>query len=512
MYMGFLDAVVTDLTNDPMTYVLAVMLLLAGGVATLFLLRRFASERRQITWTEFAVVGVVIALVQVPLVNVGMTELARHHAVGGYQELWGGSYTQAYTAKRVCSEDDTGCGPTRQCHPYQDKELDYVETVPDPSTYNKTTKRWESHSHEVKHYKYVTKYHQCPYISFMTQWILKNSFGDEHIVDTTVPLQPQAFEGGHSFIGFVTPPSAPPAFWSDSKVKIERGDIVPAQKVNTYKNPLLAAQSDQLDNYSDKVDYYRGKKLLVDHTMNVHDPINGHGFADQVVFVRQTPGNAAEFELAQGKYNAEFGNSHFQGDMNTLVVRESDVPENEAQDFANAQKAYWQSPQYGKAALAKNAVMVVLGVSDDFQTIKWAQARTGIGYGNQALLMAISQELPGKPFTPQGLYGNPTQSVDAKGKVTYVRTNGELEKIVMVEYPFKRPCMLSCDAGQEGGFEYVSASVMMTTGDYVLLWTADVTAGGLLFLLVAMVEFDGRGTRAAFLYVKNRKWRRRSYY
>lgn len=521
--MGFLDALVTDLSNDPVSYLMAVALLLGAGVVTRFVLKRYAPDHRQITWGEFASIGLIIVFIQVPFVNVGMTELARNNAVGGYQETWGGKYKEPYTAEENCPEDGSNCGPTRTCHPYQVDVIDHYKTVKDPDTYDKTTKTWKrNNSHQEPVYRKETRYHQCPYIKFKTKWMLKADFGhgdiEERTVAVTVPLQPQRFEAGYDFAGFVTPPSAPPAFWTETKAALDRGEVVPAQKVNYYDNPLLAAQADQLENYSDKVAEYRTRRLLVDHTQNVHDPITDRGYANQMVFVQKTPPNAADMEYALARFNTEFG--VIQGSLFMVVVPNSVIGKSESEDYTDAEKAWVQSPEYGKVGLPKNAVMIVLGVSDDFQKIEWSQARTGISFGNNAMLMTLESDLAGKPFDPEGLFGKPTQTVDSKGKTVYHPGDGVIEQILLVSHPFKRPCIKTCEAGQDGGFEYVSASLMMTTGDLVLLYLGNILAGGILFFLAAWFNLGhgvivfGRGIVAAYGYVRHRKWRNResTYY
>jgi hypothetical protein len=62
--------------------------------------------------------------------------------------------------------------------------------------------------------------------------------------------------------------------------------------------------------------------------------------------------------------------------MHIVVVPASKVSNPDA--YINALVAYWQSDEYfGKWGLPKNAIAVVLGVSDDASTISWARAKIG---------------------------------------------------------------------------------------------------------------------------------------
>jgi hypothetical protein len=161
-----------------------------------------------------------------------------------------------------------------------------------------------------------------------------------------------------------------------------------------------------------------------------------------------------------------------QGDLHLVAIPDTVVGSGQSENYANALKAYWQGSKMGKKALAKNGIIVVLGVNTQNKTITWARAKTGMPVGNGEMLAAIENRLPGKPFDPDAILGNIKAQVkqDDKGNLTasYQLGNSALEQIVFHDYPFARARMGTGKNQTGSTFTYLKADIKMPTWAYVL--------------------------------------------
>lgn len=433
---------------------------------------------KELSWKEIAIASVIALVVVLPLTNAVVHSVAKASAVGGYKEFWNGSLTAAYVQEIVCSKNGP-CVHEYDCDPYPV----YITVFTYDSKGN-VTGSYQQFSH--------MEYDSCPYAtSEYTYWV-NDSMGQRIPLASHIFAEnPQAWEPWRreSIPGNVQ--RGVPQRWSELKAAIERGDSPPSTMVNDYDNYLLAASDSLLHAYSDKIDAYREQGLLPDHTRNMKggNPIYDGHMADKVVFVKTGPGPDMDrqWQTAIGRLNAQLGTER-QGDLHMLAVPASEI--DNPDDYTNALLAYWQSRQYGKEALAKNAIMLVVGVSADGKSVEWARAKTGIPEGNGEMIAALSTQLEDIPFTPQKLLGNPraTWSGEGEGSLTFTRSSGMVEQIVLHDYPFLRPCMMCNDEGDTGqGYVYLKDSALLPGwAPWVMGITVFIIGLGLFACMVAV--------------------------
>jgi hypothetical protein len=472
-----------------------IIVILMGGGAVAFLLHgRFIRTYKRITLVEYSICAVALTVGFVPLVGWAGGAIAQGNAVGGYQEFWGGSL-MIPTSEDISCERDGRCVHTYDCDPYQVLEH-YTETVWYWTTESytdangKTGTRPVQRSREVPKTRWVTKYHSCPYATSEHSFWLTDSFGKKHTIASRIfAANAQVWRRGRSLPKNVA--QGVPEEWRAAKAGIDSGDAPPATRKNEYTNFLLASQNSVLAAYSDSIEEYRAAGLLPYHTLNLtKNPVYGGYKADKMVFAgidRGQVGNYDEWQQSLGRLNSYAGVKK-QADVHVLAVPASRIKDPE--DYTNAMLAYWQSRELGKLGLAKNAIMLVVGVSDDLHSIKWARAKTGIPEGNSGMLEALALRLPGVPFEPRKLLGWPTARVSGD-KLEFTPSDGAVENVIMRDYPFKRPCMEHCDdKGDTGtGYVYLRASAYISTGAQLGIAGVLLLVGMIVFAAAALWDF-----------------------
>lgn len=443
----------------------AILATLAGGGIATYLLARSGSEYR-ITAPEF--IGCSVLLVAILLPSIGWIggKIAQSSSVGGYIEFWNGSITAAKSSERTC-ERDGDCVREYDCDPYTE-----LETYIDTETYIDANGKTQTRS--VTKTRLVTKYHSCPYATKEYSYWLEDSLGDRHDIAMNVfAADPTPFRRDKGLPSNVS--RGVPERWTTTRDNLAAGDADPVTKTMEYTNYLLASQDSLLKAYSDKVDEYREAGLLPLHTVDLLDsPVYDGYRADKVVFVGDsgTKTDRDEWQQALSRLNSYLG-SELQGDLHVLVAPASAI--DNPDDYTNALLAYWQSRELGKHGLAKNAIMLVVGVSDDASEVEWSRAKTGIPVGNGEMLAALSTQLDDMPFEARSLIGWPKARPDGDD-LSFTPSEGRVEQIVTRDYPFKRPCMDCKDKGDEGdGFVYLKSSAYISTG-------AQLTVAFFLFL------------------------------
>jgi hypothetical protein len=447
-----------------------VISLLVGGCAAFFAkrydLRSIDDRPRRITGVEFAiavpVVAVVAALVTI-WVGPGVAQSA---AASGYKQFFNGSVTQALSQEIECTRDGS-CVHTYSCDPY---------TVQVPYTveeYAGTDSKGNPKYRTVTKYRTEVRYHDCPYATAEYSYWLTDSLGGETTIASHIfAAKPQQWRGDEGIPGGV--PRGVPERWLTSKNRLAAGDAEPVTRIKEYKNYILASQEDLLKQFSGDIDSYKNAGLLPAHTAGVPDGDIMYDYdlqARKVQFVGMNPVNEQAWQSALMQLNAALGTER-QGDMHIVVVPASKVSNPDA--YINALVAYWQSDEYfGKWGLPKNALAVVLGVSDDASTISWARAKTGMPFGNGELLSAVSFDLKDKPFDPKVVLGSvtaqPTQASDGKFKVKYAYGSGIISNIVLQEHPFQRACM-DCAGDKVGSYVYLESTIPISPlANFVML-------------------------------------------
>lgn len=423
-----------------MVVVISVIIAIAVG-AGLFLWSRNSSTDLRVNGKEFALGVAAAVLVTFAISSLG-TKIAINNMVGGYKEFWNGSIVSSGSSSTFCQRDGN-CQQTYSCDPY---------TVLVTYTYTVNGKTQTGVRPE-------TRYHECPYVTREYSYWLNDSFGDRHmLMDHGFAANPERWRGGKGVPGDV--PRGIPEAWTRAVKDIRAGDPPPATKINKYDNYILASKRTILKKYSEDIVKYKKQGLMPPHTRNLKSPLR-YGFeADKVVFVKTNPPNQDEWQKSLSHLNSVLG-SERQGDMHMVVLPARLV--NDPSNYVRALVAHWQGKGIGKWAIGKNAVAVVVGLSDDNKTVKWVKADTGMPIGNGGLKSSLShvKEIPAEP---RSLIGYPIAKWNGK-KLSFTHSGGIIETVVLETFPFIRGCMDCKDKNDSGtSYVYLKKELQVSTG------------------------------------------------
>lgn len=426
-------------------------------------------------------IPIALATVFVVLAPWGISTLAidsgKADVIGGYKQYLNGALVSANSDVTTCTRDGS-CQNEYQCDPYWVTE-----------TYFTT----DSKGNTTSHTRLVEKWHDCPYVTKEYSYWVTRSFGfkteDVSIASHIFAANPVSWRSSHGIPGDV--PRGVPAEWLKYRNDIAKGDADPVTEVGTYVNYVLASQDNTLKAFSDQIDQYLKSGLLPEHTAGAlkNKSIIGRWDAAKMSFVGFTPANAQIWQNRLMRFNAALGMT-LQGDMHIVAVPSNVVSSGDSEGYINALKAYWQGPKFGKKALAKNGIIVVMGVNTASNTIDWARSQTGMPIGNGEMTSAIEMQLPGKPFDPDTILGKIQAKVVAGDKralkIEYQHGTSLLDHIVFTQFPFARACM-SCKNKNEVGrssFTYLEADVKMPSTAYVLDIMLSLVSGGIAGLIL----------------------------
>ena len=173
----------------------------------------------------------VVALL-LPLPVYGITTTIAKNDQETFNEFWNGSELSTEAESRVCQRDGI-CVNTFQCDPYTVYETEYY-----------TDSEGKRQSRQVA----VTKYHDCPYSTEETTYLISTTLGAFSAGSNLMTGEP--FRWGHNIPGGQV--TTPPQLWLDAKARIENGAPGGVTKVNQYKNYILAADYTLFKEYSDE--------------------------------------------------------------------------------------------------------------------------------------------------------------------------------------------------------------------------------------------------------------------
>jgi hypothetical protein len=454
--------------------------LIAGGVIA-FGLRRYDARDSfnrplRVRRSEY-VLGVIAVTVVAFIVTLWAGPgLAQQSAIGGYKQFYNGSVTQVYSVVDTCRRDGS-CAHHYQCDPYQEKVVTQVAFTDSNNVY---------HS-EVSHYE--TRYHSCPYATKEIDYVIADSIGRTIAVGRNYfEANPKAWRGSRSVPSDV--PRDPPERWVLAKQNLEAGKSDPVTAVREYANYVLSADGELYKQYDGSVEQYQKAGLLPKHTLNLgRDVLYDHG--TQAAKLQAVAGaklnDPQKWQDRLMRFNAALG-SDLQGDMHVLVVPAIKV--SDPDNYVSAVKAYWT--RLGKWSIAKNGIILVIGVNDDASVVEWSRAATGMPGGNGEMIAALNMQLGKLDFTPENLFGEVKAAVRKDGKkfkVAYDYGSGVIAKIVFSDFSFKRACMV-CEDKDDAGVSYVGLKdlVPVSTGAKILMFFVTMLLSGLVW--AAMAVFD----------------------
>lgn len=442
--------------------IIAVVAAIVMGVVAKILCNRINRGDRYfepmiISWAEFIAVGAIMALVIVPATLAIGNKLSVDNIVT-YQQFLNGVQTQANDSVTQCTAGHPGSssfsGHSNCRYTYVSGQYSYQETYYVQVCTGSGDSR-SCHSEPRSRTEYANIY--SPYGTREHTYSIDSSFGfkanDTYRFDGVyLDANPTAY--GNVAIPGNIPRGAPKA-WQESKQHLDDDNPLPVTAIAEYPNYILASDDEVLKSYSANIDKYSEAKLLPDFAANImKDPLGGdmHSQADKVAFAGVSVNDADAWQKAVMRFNAALG-LKLQGDLHVVLVSDTAVPASDAVPYIGALKAHWQDfSVYGKRALAKNAIILVLGT--DGKTVTWAQSTTGMPFGNEVMAQYVQDKLPGTALDPTALFGTPRtvlHSVNDKEHpqkmeptVTLSEPRGAFEKIAFEDAPFARASM-SCD-------------------------------------------------------------------
>jgi len=422
------------------------------------------SRCKEITNREFTIGLAVISIVVVPLVIWSGYALSIHSKLT-YNEYWNGWETAAQKEEVICTRDGA-CHYDYDCDPY-------IVMVPYSCNCTKdgcsTCLRPE------------TRYHSCPYVTKETNYYVDTTLDRYEISLHRFPSNPQAYRWRES----VTIPDSVissaqtgiPPFWQEVKNRLTKKEPGPVTKRYPYENYILASEKTILKQYSTDIAKFQAANILPPPQFSVYDFYR----ADKVYFVACPINNTREWQNALSYLNADLGTSQ-QADVHLVLIK-SELASQNPDAYTLSLKAYWQNNKiFKRNAFSKNGICVVIG-TDDGKTVAWARAFTGMPLGNEALTVAIRNELKGRPLEPQELIG---------GKFYKERkTQGWIEATVKGTNDratrFRRVSMSGQSAGHNGaGFLYLKSEIQPTANEQLCIFLIVFVLTGVVWTIMAV--------------------------
>jgi hypothetical protein len=421
------------------------MLIIEGAalVVVLGLIAKYWLDHTQsvyrVTHTELGIAAAVLLLLVVPLTAWVGTKLAINSQVS-YNENWGGYETGTEWQKTTCYRDGP-CKWSYKGDPYQ-----YVWYTDEEECSGSGDNR-KCHTVKVRHEE--TRYHDIPYTSEEWTFVVHTTLGDYVIADRNLPENPNAYRyrAWVSVPGDI--PHGIPPFWTGAKQRVDAGVPGPVTARRSYDNYVLASQHTILKRFSGDIDSYAKAGLLPQLSRN---PIYNFYYADRVYFVGVKP--AGDWQAAINRFDAALG-STLQGDLHLVIVDANKIQDPD--NYSSALLAYWLSPKFGKDALSKNGIVVVVG-SKDGKSIEWARAGTGMPEGNDEMLLEIKNNLKGVSLDVPSLLGPP--SIDGSRHWNY--SQSALAKVIWGNHPFTRVHMGSAKDKSSTGYAYLLREIEPT--------------------------------------------------
>jgi hypothetical protein len=404
--------------------------------------------------------GGLVAAFLLPLpVYAIWTNVAKDDAHTFY-EYWNGSEISADLQTRECQRDGS-CQNTYQCDPY---------TVYETETYTDSEGNLKTRTVSK------TKYHSCPYSSQETLYTVNTTLGGYDVEGWLMTGEPFRF-GTLIPGGQVTDA---PVLWTEAKSRIDSGKPGGVTKSAAYKNYILASDRTLFKQYSDVMEEYKTEGVLPAPASNIIDLYD----ATKVYNAGVENVDTAKFADDVQYLNAAFG-SELYGDLHIVFVDSKKALD--PTNYTNALRAYWTSKELGKHAIAKNTMVIIVGVEKykkstqieptatpspeqttapntpvvEEPTIKegtpvasWVRAFTGMPVGNESLMTQIQSDLQGEVIS-SNFIGHPNYD-SANG--SYVMSDGLIENILFGTNKFERVSMNADDTDDNGGgFQYLAA-------------------------------------------------------
>lgn len=375
-----------------------------------------------------------------------------------YNEMWNGFETEA-TKKSIKCYKDGSCVNTYSCDPEQ-KVVTKFRTVSD----GKGGTRTEPYT-EIE-----TVWHSCPYSKQETSYYVQTN-----LPNTTVSYGRNLMTGEQYRRGTSIPggQQTDPAAWIEAKNRIDSGKPEGLTEKHTYEN-FIHATDNTYKKDKTLVENYLSQGLLPSIQTGINSGRNSKFYP-----VNYT-GINSDYNLDVANLNGVMAAEKKHGDLRVVMINSESV--DNQYDYTNALAAYWSSSEYfGKWALPKNALTVVIAVDPATSKVTWADAFTGMPIGNEAFMQSV-KSLAGKNANEK-LIGRPYLLKDK----TIVRGEGELEKLIWSDTSGFQRVSMSGDDNEANGFTYLLSDIEPTKGAKItasVIWSIIL---GLSILFAFMV-------------------------
>jgi hypothetical protein len=441
--------------------------------------------------------------------------LARQDA-STYNEYYNG-YELAATSETTTCTRDGACVHEYDCDPY-------TVTVPKTETYTDS----DGETHTRTKYVQETRYHDCPYSTQETSYYVNTTLGQYTIASSLLTGRKwRSTDFTHDF----TRESAP-AFWTAAKKRVDANKPGPVTQVNTYKNYILASQTNLFKRYSGSIERLTKQGLLPAPSAGVVDFYN----APKAYFVGTMPRGLNQAALTKdvAYLNGAVGTA-LRGDVHIVFVNAAQAPE--PTTYLNSLMAYWQSPTFGRNDISKNSIVITVGVGTASQlpaaapqpaitanpvatptpgttstpiTTKpldpstpvalWVRSATGMPVGNEAMFVDLRNTLQGQPINTTFI-GRPSMDVHTHA---LVRSDGLTEGVLFGAHKFQRVSMSADGKTDKGlGYKYLATAVPVPTGAYIFMGVIIGLLGAGLMLLALYLSAMMAGSYN-FGYTSNR--------
>lgn len=341
-----------------------------------------------------------------------------------YYEYWNGSETGAESYSKQCYRDGS-CIHTYQCDPYLVTEVEYYT---------------DSDGKRQSRLVTVTKFHSCPYSTEETQFTINTTLGPKNAGNWL--MTGEEFRWGTPIPGGRV--TEPPALWAEAKNRIDAGNPGGVTERHPYRNFILSSDTTIFKNYEGDIEKYKKDNLLgfpANNVTGLYDAVKVYSFGVEIPLMQKYIENTQYL-------NARVG-SELHGDVHIVFVPSDKVKNFE--EYRNVLQAYWTSKEAGKNAIAKNTIVIILGVQNN--KIQWGTGFTGMPVGNEGLLHQFVTDFKNIPLD-ENLIGSPRFDI-ATGK--YVSSDGMIENMLFGVNKFERVSMSGVDKNDKGsGFQYLS--------------------------------------------------------
>lgn len=337
------------------------------------------------------IAGIVLALFA--LTSCSADSLNRSQS---YQSFQNGFEVEAKSYSVKC-EMNGDCKHTYRCKPRTTMQTTYAGN----GNYFTTPKR---------------RYQKCPYTQQETTFTVETTFG-ETVYGKNIPI-------GVPFEKDTVIPEEftlqPPKPWIEAQQRLEKGE---PRGVTEVKETTIPPQIDKSleTQYAADVDALNAKNLLPD----MPDGTFGAYYAEKAHVIEHEPQHhfLRDIEHINGALAIE------NKDIEVHAVFIGDSADVDPDTYTNALLSYWQSDAFEKNKLPNNALVIVIGVNEDTETVTWARVGGNAIEDNTAITEAFQEQLPEKPMD-DNLFGRPSYNLETG---TVEHSDGIVENILWDE-------------------------------------------------------------------------------